>query len=131
MKPDSIGKRFPVKALAAAFVAACVAGAVAIAVYRMEPADEVMRIDGMVSNLAGGGMVRLSVSVVMKHGSADEGVEDRARDFILGHLRGVTKDQLDGVQGLEGLKAAATEGLRDATGGAVKEVLIREFVVNG
>jgi Flagellar basal body-associated protein len=129
---DIIGrKRFPLKAIVGAFMSACVAGAAGFAFYVMEPADDVMRIEGMVSNLSGGGMVKLSLSVVMEHGTAGEGAEDKARDFILGHLRGVSKSQLDGVQGIEGLKAAATEGLRGATGGAVKEVLIREFVVNG
>lgn len=124
-------KRVPFKALAGAFLGACVAGAAGIAAYRMEPADDVLRIEGLVSNLSGGGMVKMSLSVVMKHGEAGAEAEDKTRDFILEHLRGVTKAQLDGAEGLKGLKAVATEGLREATDGAVKEVLIREFVVNG
>jgi len=131
MKSDSSKKRRLVASLAAAFVVACLGGAGAFMLAGMEPADDVMRIEGMVSNLSGGGMVKLSLTVVMEHGTAGEGAEDKARDFMIERLRGTTKAELDGVKGLEGLKASASEGLKEATGGAVKEVLIREFVVNG
>lgn len=123
----------PAKAAIAFAVACCIGGAgYAFSAYESAPEpDRVVRIDNMVANIEGGSMVRLSLSVLVSPGSGDGMEEDLARDAVIGELRKVGKPDLDGYKGLEALREALLAGVRRAVGNGVKEVLIREFVVNG
>lgn len=131
---DSSRRIFTPLRAVGAFVVACGIGIGGYLFSTVEPApapDRVVRIDNMVTNLAGGSMVRLSVSVLLSPDDKREIAEDLTRDAVIGELRKVGKADLDGYHGLEALKSSILAGLKEAVGQDVKEVLIREFVVNG
>lgn len=92
--------------------------------------NKVVRIDGLMSNLSDSSMVKLSLSVVIDPSRDSETVEDSIRNVVISHLRTMGKPELNGVAGLDFLRSNLLSGSRNALGaGVVKEVFIREFIV--
>jgi len=96
-----------------------------------------VKIDNLVANLAPGSksrMVRVSVVVPVVEASSTRkngDTEDALREAFLTHLRAVDAADLEGAAGMQRLKDALLSRAKDAVGrNAVKEVLIRDFVVN-
>lgn len=105
------------------------------------PADDakytLLKIDNLVANLAPGSrsrMVRVSlvVPVILSSSTRKNGdTEDALREAFLTHLRAVDASDLEGAAGMQRLKDALLSRAKDAIGrNAVREVLIRDFVVN-
>jgi len=105
------------------------------------PADDakytLVKIDNLVANLAPGSrsrMVRVSAVVPVVEGASTRKngeTEDALREAFLTHLRAVDAADLEGAAGMQRLKDALLSRAKDAVGrNAVKEVLIRDFVVN-
>ena len=90
-----------------------------------------IRIDDMMTNLASGSMLKISVSVVVNQAASNDNSTDEVlRDAILSYLRTVEKSELEGIAGLDYLKSNLLSGARHALGADnVKEIYIREFIV--
>lgn len=90
-----------------------------------------LRIDDMITNIAGGSMVKISVSVVVNQESnSDNSTDEALRDAVVSYLRTVDKEELEGVVGLDYLKSNLLSGARHALGADnVKEIYIRDFIV--
>jgi Flagellar basal body-associated protein len=102
-----------------------------------EAATTLVRIDNLMANLSPGSrarMVRVSVVVPLNPAASTrpiEGVEDALREAFLTHLRALEAGDLEGAQAIQRLKDSLLARARDVVGrNAVKEVLIRDFVVN-
>jgi flagellar basal body-associated protein FliL len=92
---------------------------------------ETIRIDDMVTNIANGSMLKISLSVVViGQTNSNNSVDELLRDAVVSYLRTVEKSDLEGVAGLDYLKSHLLSSARHALGANnVKEIYIREFIV--
>ena len=90
-----------------------------------------LRIDDMMTNLASGSLLKISLSVVVNQESnSDNSTDEVLRDAVVSYLTTVEKSELEGVAGLDYLKSHLLSGARHALGvDNVKEIYIREFIV--
>jgi hypothetical protein len=63
---------------------------------------ETIRIDDMVTNIANGSMLKISLSVVViGQTNSNNSVDELLRDAVVSYLRTVEKSDLEGVGGLD------------------------------
>lgn len=92
---------------------------------------ETIRINDMVTNIASGSMLKISLSVVVNQKiDGNNSTDELLRDAVVSYLRTVEKSDLEGVAGLDYLKSHLLSSARHALGTSnVREIYIREFIV--
>ena len=126
----------PIALLIGLFAVAAAAGLFGYTYYfnmaeeQVVAAEKAVRVDNLMSNLHNGGMIKLSVTVVVDQETDVTLAEDSLRNVLISSLRMIGKDELNGVAGLDFLKTHALSASRNALGAdKVKEIYIREFIV--